>query len=197
MKPLTLDLFQQATGAPRDRAEMFYEPVCHAIDKFELRAIPAFLATIAIESNRLQAVEESLYYNDPARIARIYLRLFDVNKDRRITPEEIEAAKPYVRNHAKMSELLYHGYHGRGLIQLTWLKNYQEASDALGYDYVGHPDWVKAPDHAALTAGWFWSAKGCDDVGYDIREATRIVNPALMHLAERTEQYERNVEIFA
>lgn len=200
MKPLTLELFQQSTGAPRDRAELFYEPTLSAMERFkieDLYPVSAFTATVAIESNRLQSVEESLYYKDPARIAALYLRVFDEDKDRHIDPEEIELAKAYVRNHNALSKLLYKGYHGRGLIQLTWERNYALATVALGYDYIGNPNLMLQPKHAALTAAWFWSVNKCSDAAKDIRACTAIVNPALMHLKERTAQYEQNLRVFA
>lgn len=199
MKQLTLELLQDCTGAPFDKAVAYFDSLCDAMGRFNIvdEAVPMFLAHVAIESNRLTQVEESLYYRDPERIARIYLRMFDANHDRKIEPEEIEAAKPYVCNHAAMSKLLYQGYHGRGLIQLTFKANYQAASDALGFDYVGNPNLVLQPTHAALTAAWFFQSKGCIEVSDDITECTRIINPALMHLAERKAQWERNVQVLA
>lgn len=200
MRPLTPDLLAAATGSSDHNATVYFEPIVAAMDQFQITetaAAASFLAHVAIESARLTTTEESLYYKDAARIARTYLRIFDADKDRKIEPEEIEAAKPYVCNHAKLAKLLYNGYHGRGLIQLTWKQNYQLATDALGFDYVGHPDWVKAPDHAALTAAWFFASHGCIDVADDIEATTRIINPALMHLAERTEQFEKNLELLA
>ena len=154
--------------------------------RFEITSLQrqaAFLATVAVESQHLSAVEESLYYKDAARLARIYPRAF----------KNAAAAVPYVRNPQGLSELLYKGYAGKGLIQLTWRRNYERASEALGYDYVGDPSMVSQPKHAALTAAWYWHDEGCNapaDKG-DMVEVTRKVNgPALMHLTERQEQYE-------
>lgn len=197
---LTLDQFQKGTGSSRFDAQRFYEPVVASMERFEITevsAVCAFLAHVAIESNRLQQVEESLYYRDPERLVKLYLRVFDANHNRRADPDEIEHAKTYVKNHAGLSQLLYQGYHGRGLIQLTWLANYQAASDALGYDYVSNPHWLTTPEHAALSAAWFFSSRGCVAVADDIEASTRIINPALMHLAERRAQFEQNVEMLA
>lgn len=199
MKSLTLELFQECTGAPRDRAELFYEPTIDAMGRFAVidESMAMFLAHVAIESNRLTQVEESLYYKDPERVARIYLRIFDKDHNRQITPEEAKAAEPYCRNHAALSKLLYNGYHGRGLIQLTWEKNYRAASEALGYDYVGNPDLLKEPMHAALSACWFYVEHGCLALANDIQGCTAKINPALMHLAERKAQWQLNAVLLA
>lgn len=200
MRPLTLELFQQATSSTRERAELFYAPVMAAMERFVIDGLyptSGFLATCTIESQYLQKTEESLYYKDPKRIVELYLRIFDKDKDRRADPEEIEQAKSFVRNHEGLSKLLYSGYHGRGLIQLTWLANYLAASEALGVDYVGQPDLVKEPTHAALTAAWFYSKAGCIAVSSSIERVTKLVNPAMMHIAERTAQYNRCIEVLA
>lgn len=41
------------------------------------------------------------------------------------------------------------GYYGRGFVQLTWEKNYQEMGDFLGVDLVGNPDLALRPEYAA------------------------------------------------
>lgn len=187
---LTIDEIARATGAKRSIALPFTDPLNEAMYRFEIntaRRVSAFLATVAVESTNLSAVEESLYYRDPARLVAIYSRAF----------KNTQTAVPYTRNPAGLSQLLYKGYHGRGLIQLTWEKNYKEAGDALGYDYVGHRELLLQPKHAALTAAWFWSANGCNEAADrgDMNDVTRRVNgPARMHLAERIAQYDANIE---
>ncbi len=184
-KTLTVDQISRATGATPANATRFAGPLNEAMQLFRIdtpRRQAAFLATVGVESARLTATEEGLYYTDAARLARIYPRAFK-------TPL---AAQPYTRNPKLLGTLLYKGYWGRGLIQLTWEKNYRAAGEALGYDYLSNPEIVATPPHAALTAGWYWSANGCNaqaDKG-DMREVTRLVNgPALMHLAERQDLY--------
>jgi putative chitinase len=139
---------------------------------------------------KLSKVEEGLYYKDPERLAKIYPRAFD---------NAAEAA-PYARNPDGLGQLLYQGYWGRGLLQITWEKNYKAAGLALGFDYLSEPDLLLEPEHAALTAGWFWDANSCNvaaDRG-DMRAVTRIVNgPALMHLQDRIEQFEKNLEVLS
>lgn len=181
------------TGAQIDRARLFLEPVAATLHRFQITTVrqrAAFLATVAIESQNLAKTEESLYYKDPARLLKIYPRVFKTLAD----------AAPYARNPDALGELLYQGYWGRGLIQLTGRKNYTLASDSLGYDYLHQPELVAQPMHAALTAGWYWDTTNCNapaEAG-DMRGVTLRVNgPALMHLAERTEQYLKNVAVLS
>lgn len=44
--------------------------------------------------------------------------------------------KPY----GKIDKRTGHAYYGRGLVQLTWLANYQAMSKTTGIDLVAHPD---------------------------------------------------------
>lgn len=54
-----------------------------------------------------------------------------------------------------------HVYYGRGLVQLTWLFNYEKASKKLGFDFVKYPDAVMDPKWAVrilfegMAGGWF------------------------------------------
>ena len=182
----TVEQLAAATSAPYGNAQTYHQPLLDAMGRFDICSLQrqaAFLATVSVESAQLSSPEESLYYKDPARLARIYPRAF----------KNAAAAVPYARNPQGLSELLYKNYHGRGLLGLTWRRNYERASEALGFDYVGNPALVATPKHAALTAAWFWHDAKCNDPADkgDMTEVTRRVNgPALMHLAERKAQYE-------
>lgn len=193
MNLFSVEQLASATSAPYGNAKTYHQPLLDGMTRFNIDSLQrqaAFLATVAVESAHLSAVEEGLYYKDPARLARIYPRAF----------KNAAAAVPYARNPQGLSELLYKGYSGKGLIQLTWRRNYERASEALGFDYVGNPALVATPKHAALTAAWFWHDAKCNDPADkgDMTEVTRRVNgPALMHLAERKAQYETALKALA
>lgn len=182
----TVEQLAAAASSPYGNAKVYHQHLLDGMTRFNIDSLQrqaAFLATVSVESAHLSAVEEGLYYRDAARLARIYPRAF----------KDAKAAEPYTHNTKGLSELLYKGYSGRGLIQLTWRRNYERASEALGYDYVGNPSLVAEPKHAALTAAWYWHDAKCNDPADrgDMTEVTRRVNgPALMHLAERKAQYE-------
>lgn len=182
----TVEQLAAAASSPYGNAKVYHQHLLDGMTRFNIDSLQrqaAFLATVSVESAHLSAVEEGLYYRDAERLARIYPRAF----------KDAKAAEPYTHNPKGLSELLYKGYSGRGLIQLTWRRNYERASEALGYDYVGNPSLVAEPKHAALTAAWYWHDAKCNDPADrgDMTEVTRRVNgPALMHLAERKAQYE-------
>ncbi len=48
-------------------------------------------------------------------------------------------------------------YKGRGGLQLTGRHNYERASQALGVDFVNHPELVSDPQYAFATAAWYWT----------------------------------------
>lgn len=48
-------------------------------------------------------------------------------------------------------------YKGRGGLQLTGRNNYERASQALGVDFVNHPELVADPKYAFATAAWYWN----------------------------------------
>ncbi|MEV5646891.1 glycoside hydrolase family 19 protein [Nocardia sp. NPDC052254] len=48
-------------------------------------------------------------------------------------------------------------YKGRGGLQLTGRNNYERASQALGVDFVNHPELVADPQYAFATAAWYWA----------------------------------------
>ena len=184
---MTPELISLCTGSTLANAQIYAVPLTDAMALFHIdtpERQAAFLATVGIESARLTSVEESLYYKDADRLASIYPRAF----------HDADEARPYTCNPAGLGKLLYPGgCWGRGLIQLTWQKNYQAAGEALGKPYLAQPDMVKEPVDAALTAAWFWSANACNKPAdaLDMTGVTRIVNGArLMHLAERVALYD-------
>lgn len=182
---ITVEFLQKATGATQANAAKYVDALSSAMERFEIntpKRIAAFLATVSIESARLSAVEEGLYYSSAERLASIFKRAF----------RDADDARPYAKNPKSLSLKLYQGFHGRGLIQLTWEANYLKCGTALGVDFVADPALLTTPKYAALSAAWFWKANGCNaaaDMG-DMTKVTAIVNgPAKLHLAERKAQY--------
>lgn len=76
-------------------------------------------------------------------------------------------------------------YHGRGFVQLTWLRNYAIMSGYIGEDLVNEPDRAKSPDIAAkviwegMIRGHFTGRALADYIqtgAVDYVQARRIVN---------------------
>ena len=184
---ITLNYLETATGSNTANAQKYLEPLNATMDRFDIndhKRRSAFLATVGIESAHLTAVEEGLYYTDPNRLVAVFRRAFP----------DVASALPYVRNPAALSQKLYNGCHGRGLIQLTWESNYRACGNALGVDFVKNPQLLTQPMYAALSAGWFWSTHGCNEAADrgSMNEVTLHVNgPAKMALQERQDQWAR------
>lgn len=101
-------------------------------------------------------------------------------------------------------------YYGRGYIQLSWIYNYREASQALyGNDrLVQDPDFVGNTEEGAWgTAFWFWKARVHNAAGVQqgqFGSATRAINGGLecgngpnVHLArQRFEMYKKVLNAF-
>lgn len=184
---LTPDILVRCTGTTLGNATRFAEHLDAGCARFGINTpstIAGLLGQVAIESESrgvpLATTEEDLAYTTADRLRTVYPSLF---VKRGYNPEH------YVRNPAALSALRYQGYHGRGLIQLTWRETYLAAGLALGYDYVNQPELVLQPSHAALTACWFFAAyKRCLPVAErgDIYTLTGMVNGEARHkLAER------------
>lgn len=194
-----------ACGLTPPRASRFATPLAEACARFEIstpRRVAAFIGQCRIESADFTQLRESLYYRDAERIARIFRTAFDANRDKVISPEEIEAAKAYTRNPTKLANKVYANrlgngneasgdgarYIGRGLKQLTGRDNYAEAEAALGRPYIKVPELVEQDPDACLTAAWFWHKGGCNALAdaWRLDAITRVVNgPGMLQREER------------
>lgn len=117
------------TGATRENAERYVLHLADGMNRFGIHsdnAAAAFLRQLVIESEALSKVEEGLNYKTAARLREIFPSLFVQGGYR---------AEDYVRNPKGLSQLRYNGFHGRGLIQLTWQDAYVAAGQALGVDF--------------------------------------------------------------
>lgn len=127
----------------------------------------AFIGQCGHECGNFRILEENLNYR-AATLMKLWPKRFPTQ----------EIANSYEKNPKKIANMVYGGrmgnrdeasgdgfrFRGRGCIQLTGHSNYFHASKALGTDFVMNPDLVATPKYAALTAGWFWSTHGCNDL---------------------------------
>lgn len=90
-------------------------------------------------------------------------------------------------------------YRGRGLIQITGRANYNACGEALGLDLLSKPELLELPQHAAMSAAWFWSMKDLNtlaDKG-DFVKITRRINGGLNGQADRQGLYDKALKVLA
>jgi len=90
-------------------------------------------------------------------------------------------------------------YRGRGLIQVTGRANYKACGDALGLDLISNPELLEQPQHAAMSAAWFWSTRGLNtlaDQGEFVK-ITRRINGGLTGQGDRQALYDKALEVLA
>ncbi|PIF52353.1 putative chitinase [Pseudomonas sp. 29] len=90
-------------------------------------------------------------------------------------------------------------YCGRGLIQITGRENYAKCGEALGLDLISHPELLELPQHAAMSAAWFWKQKGLNDLAdrNEFITLTRRINGGLNGLADRLALWEKARAVLA
>ena len=88
-------------------------------------------------------------------------------------------------------------YRGRGLIQITGRANYAECGEALGLDLINHPELLEKPQHACMSAAWFWASRGLNplaDAG-KFDTITRRINGGQNGATDRQELYARALKV--
>lgn len=156
----------KATGARLDRAQRFTDPLVAAMAEFDINTPArqaAFLAQIGHESGGLHWTTELW---GPTSAQRRYEGRRDLGN---VMPGD------------------GFRFRGRGLIQTTGRENYKRTGEALGIDLLAEPDRLAEPVLAARSAGWFWKAKGLNELADkgDFLTITRRINGGYNGLSER------------
>ena len=90
-------------------------------------------------------------------------------------------------------------YRGRGLIQITGRANYMACSEALGLDLIKKPELLEKPQHACMSAAWFWATKGLStlaDAG-QFDKITQRINGGQNGATDRQTLYARALKVLA
>ena len=90
-------------------------------------------------------------------------------------------------------------YRGRGLIQITGRANYMACGEGLGLDLIKQPELLEKPQHACMSAAWFWATKGLNtlaDAGQFDKISQRI-NGGQNGAADRQALYARALKVLA
>ena len=90
-------------------------------------------------------------------------------------------------------------YRGRGLIQITGLASYMTCGEALALDLLKQPELLEKPQHACMSAAWFWATKGLNtlaDAG-QFDKITQRINGGQNGAADRQVLYARALKVLA
>jgi putative chitinase len=153
------------------------EPIKAACKEFGIdtvREVASFLANIAVESQDLKALSESLNYSVEG-----LLKTFGRH---RISEQQCRAlgrsgARP--ANQRMIANILYGGefgrknlgnvhpddgwtFRGQGLKQLTGRYNHERCAKALGIPMTQWPAYIQSREGAARSAGFFWKDNNMD-----------------------------------
>jgi putative chitinase len=169
------------------------DPLNETFHKFNINTAnqqAAFIGQCGHECGNFRILEENLNYK-----AETLMKLW---KSRFPT---IEIANQYAKNPQKIANKVYanrmgnrdessgdgYRFRGRGCIQTTGHANYYHAGQALGVDFVMEPDLVASPKYAALTAGFFWSTHGLNELAeaQDHKSITKRINGGFIGLDDR------------
>lgn len=198
----------RAGGASGQDAELFAPHIAAACTRYSIasrRQVAAFLAQAGHESGGFSRLVENLNYTTPQRILAVWPRRFPggLAEAARFTrsPDRL-ANRVYANRLGNGDEISGDGarYLGRGLFQLTGRANYMAAASAIGVDYKARPELVALPEHAALTAAWFWSTAGCNALAEagDFDATTRRINgPAMLGSDDRRKRYAAVLKVLA
>jgi putative chitinase len=172
-------------------------------DRFGIDSIKkqaAFIGQCGHECGNFKVLEENLNYRAET-LCKLWPKRFPT----------LEFAKQYERQPRKIANSVYSNrmgnrdeasgdgfrFRGRGCIQLTGHSSYFHAGKALGVDFVMEPDLVASPKYAALTAGWFWSTHGCNEIAQaaDWVKLTKKINGGTIGLQDRIKHTEEALAV--
>ncbi|EGT4313464.1 glycoside hydrolase family 19 protein [Cronobacter malonaticus] len=202
---MTKDQFMRAAGISISLAEKWYPHIVEAMNTYGIdtpKRQAHFIGQIGTESGGFQSVQESLNYS-VAGLAIFGSRLTAAQREQLGRKAGEKALSP--ERQAAIANIVYGGrfgnnlngdgwkYRGRGLKQITFKANYEDCGKALGLNLVDSPDLLLQDEYAALSAGWFWKANGCNqfaDAG-DVNGLTRRINGGLNGLQDRIDRTKR------
>ncbi|MFM0630790.1 glycoside hydrolase family 19 protein [Paraburkholderia xenovorans] len=172
---LTPQIIAAGCGAAPSRAALFAPFMQLACDHYQISTpldVAAFLAQTGHESQRLLYTRE-LWGPTPAQ--RTY---------------EPPSQKASDLGNTQVGD--GERFCGRGLIQVTGRRNYTLAAVGLDLDLLNHPELLEQPEHAAMSAGWFWfnnKLSALANAG-DFVTLTRRINGGTTGLADRNALYD-------
>jgi putative chitinase len=184
-------------------AEHWHEALCQILPDYDINTVQrvsAFLAQTAHESGGYRAIKENLNYQ-AASLMRVWPKYFpnmEVANQYAHNPEMI-ANRAYANRMGNGDEASGDGWKfcGRGLIQLTGKQNYQRYAESLQISLDEASEHLTTFEGCVQSAAWFWEANNLNDLADkgDIVTMTKRINGGTLGLQERTEHYNRALQV--
>ena len=199
MSITTLQL-QQILKNTSQVADVFVPVLNTAMNRYQIvgtKRIAAFIAQVVHESGDLMRLVENLSYSADA-LCRTWPSRFDASLAIAVArkPEQI-ANIAYGNRMGNNTPGDGWKYRGRGLIQITGKNNYRACGEALGLDLITQPGLLAKPQHACMSAAWFWATNGLNSSADEgmFETITRRINGGLNGLADRQALYARAMQV--
>ena len=200
--PITVQQLLEILPNAGQVAGVFVPVLNTAMSRYQivgLKRVAAFIAQVGHESGQLTRLVENLNYSADA-LRKTWPSRFNA-----------ELASTAARKPEQIANIAYGNrmgntaagdgwkYRGRGLIQITGKKNYGTCGEALGLDLIAQPELLEKPQHACMSAAWFWATSGLNtlaDLGaFDT--ITQRINGGQNGAADRQAQYAKALKVLA
>ena len=183
-------------------AGVFVPVLNAAMSRYQIvgtKRIAAFIAQVGHESGHLTRLVENLNYSADA-LCRNWPSRFSVELASAVArkPEQI-ANIAYGNRMGNSAPGEGWKYRGRGLIQITGKNNYRACGEALGLDLIAQPELLEKPQHACMSAAWFWATNGLNslaDAG-KFDAITQRINGGQTGAVDRQALYGRALKVLA
>ena len=200
--PITAQQLLQILPNASQVAGIFVPVLNTALNRYQIvgtKRIAAFIAQVGHESCQLTRLVENLSYSADA-LRKTWPSRFSMELAITVArkPEQI-ANIAYGNRMGNTAPGDGWKYRGRGLIQITGKDNYRACGEALGLDLMAHPELLEKPQHACMSAAWFWATNGLNtlaDAG-KFDAITQRINGGQTGAADRQALYARALKVLA
>ena len=200
--PITVQQLLQILPNAGPVAGVFVPVLNTAMSRYQIvgaKRIAAFVAQVGHESGHLTRLVENLNYSADA-LRKTWPSRFDAELATAVArkPEQI-ANIAYGNRMGNSTPGDGWKYRGRGLIQITGKNNYRACGEALGLDLIAQPELLEKPQHACMSAAWYWASRGLNtlaDAG-SFSKITQRINGGQTGAADRQALYARALKVLA